>query len=451
MTMQIANTNSVEWTPLRLAAALLLLTLVAACSGGSSSSTDGGVSKNETTTSGTTGFGSTTGNTDMGDGTGGASGDAGSTTGFDDGATTGGTDTGGNEIGPVTVLQIPPNQRRPIFVNNAKVFTTLNPNENLLRCAQASTRAPCTLGELSMIGQEFSDPTVEDIMHRVVVTHDWAGLRFKQILERMPPSTLALFKPVTHIYIGSEKQDTTFFYSPGRLVINIDALWMNPEEKSAIPVAEDTGSGTTDGGTETLDSGMQFVVGARTLIGGEFAIASRSGSEREFDRLPFSLAFDLYWTLAYAHNFIRPDELRFADPSQTVGDLIDFDDANNIDKRLYADTRLTNDLSYLYDATDAIYDNAIVADDFLASVTAEDAGLAMESQGKIDLFSYRFTDADVASLFSRSMAKMHHDAFVDIAFLTRPLGCQESTGVPIGCIARKIRYGKYFGFVRRSG
>ena len=44
----------------------------------------------------------------------------------------------------------------------------------------------CTFGELPLIGMETNSPTVDDIMQRLVVSHNWMGQRFQEILETYP-------------------------------------------------------------------------------------------------------------------------------------------------------------------------------------------------------------------------------------------------------------------------
>jgi len=52
--------------------------------------------------------------------------------------------------------------------------------------------------------------TVDDIMQRVVVTHDWMAVRMEEMLYRMPADLVQLFAPVTVIIIGSEVRPSSF-------------------------------------------------------------------------------------------------------------------------------------------------------------------------------------------------------------------------------------------------
>ena len=43
----------------------------------------------------------------------------------------------------------------------------------------------CSLGRLPFIGMDTQKPTLDDLMNRVVVSHQWMGDRFKEALEEL--------------------------------------------------------------------------------------------------------------------------------------------------------------------------------------------------------------------------------------------------------------------------
>ena len=77
---------------------------------------------------------------------------------------------------------------------SARAAVADNPREdNMLACTvQLRNGNECSLLTLPMIGMEFADPDVEDIMSRVLVSHDWMGERFRQVLQTMPREILLL-------------------------------------------------------------------------------------------------------------------------------------------------------------------------------------------------------------------------------------------------------------------
>jgi len=325
----------------------------------------------------------------------------------------------------VIVLQIPPDQQQPLFVDDAKVFDVDTPYlENLVDCAQRSFDSACTLAELPMMGQDVLQPSIDDIMNRVVVTHDWTAVRFRQILESAPANVLGLFKPVTSIYIGSDNDDTSYSFSRGRLAIDINDLWINIEEKSAVAPSD------SDGG-DSEDDGLVFTPKRRTLIGDEFVYQGSGDDFRDFSTITLPFFGEMYWSLAYANNLVPATAFASLQSTQTVGEVIDMNESMHLSELLYADTTLTTDNSYLYIAARAYAgDETLVPDGFIETVNAVTAGAELESQGKVRLWSYRNRRVDFATLFQTAMFRMNHRVYVDDGLVDKHegfdiLGCDD--------------------------
>ena len=62
--------------------------------------------------------------------------------------------------------------------------------------------AGCSLDTLPLIGMVAEDPSVDEIMQRVLVSHPWMGSRFREILEKMPAEMLLIMRGVTAIVIS---------------------------------------------------------------------------------------------------------------------------------------------------------------------------------------------------------------------------------------------------------
>ncbi len=61
----------------------------------------------------------------------------------------------------------------------------------------------CNLNTFPLLGMETSAPTVDDIMLRVLVSYDWMGSRFRELLELMPAELLLLTRGVDcHHYLS---------------------------------------------------------------------------------------------------------------------------------------------------------------------------------------------------------------------------------------------------------
>jgi len=164
------------------------------------------------------------------------------------GGVTSSAGTGVTETPEVFVQAIPASEQRIIPNEEARPFRSEGSHASVLKdCALADNDNICTLAELPFVGQTDAALTLESVMERVVVSHDWMGVRFEQLMRRMPADLVDLFAPVTAIVIGSEIRPS--FYSRGKGTVNIDPryLWMSVPEKRTISIAEDF---RTDFGTD---------------------------------------------------------------------------------------------------------------------------------------------------------------------------------------------------------
>jgi len=152
----------------------------------------------------------------------------------------GSSGSGEVEVPEVFVQAIPASQQRVVPTEEARPFRPEGPHAAVLKdCALADSENICTLAELPFIGQTDTALTLESVMERVVVSHDWMGVRFEQLMRRMPADLIDLFAPVTAIVIGSEIRPS--FYSGARGIVGIDPvyLWMSVPEKQTIAVEQD--------------------------------------------------------------------------------------------------------------------------------------------------------------------------------------------------------------------
>ena len=348
-----------------------------------------------------------------------------------------GNDVPSNIGEPVPFLEtdVPVNQRSPIFIDEAKLAVANGPyKSSLLRCAQVSAQSPCTLGELPMIGQATTDPTVQDIMNRVVITHDWAGVRFEQILQRLPSQTLRLFKPVTLVYIGSENEYTQYSYDLGSLRIKIDDLWINETERKAV-YSSSNAPATNAPASASADNGLQFEPRIRWMLGAENVYDGFATVDRQYQQITIAVGMAIYEFLAYPNNFARADSYGLMVASQYPNDIFNLDNSVPVSQELYLDQNLTFDSSYLYSLAN-VHFNGEELGPGQDSFTAQGAGAEIGAQGKPSFYSFQSQLFDTVTLFILAMAKMNHNVYLDVAMVEKPLGPRV-----LGCDDYKIGWG----------
>jgi hypothetical protein len=331
----------------------------------------------------------------------------------------GGVDETTSDSSPPVSLQspvefgepIPESERRVISTTEARPFIPNAPYASVLAaCAAAEYTDPCTLSTLPYIGQENPVPTVGDIMERVLVTHDWMGVRLEQMLKRLPADLLPMFAPITVVVIGSEVRPSSFSVAQGRVRLDPRTLWLSVDEKRTVA--------TNDDPRTSYGSDLQFVSLYRFTSGNDYAWdfwSLTDNRERTSDDIELPLASLLYHELAHANDYIQPDKLASLSMDLTPWGAFELLDETRVSRQLYERGDLTGPFSYLYGLAGVRFFND-EATDFHKTVTADFAGADMGNEGKLIFYSYATSREDVAMLVEGAMMKHHYDVDVHVGF-----------------------------------
>lgn len=272
----------------------------------------------------------------------------------------------------------------------------------------------CKLSRLPYIGQQTSEVSIDDIMDRVMVSHDWMGARFEQMLYRMPADMLGLFQSVTMIVIGSEVRPSSFTPALGLLQLDPYYLWLSNAEKRTISTDDDP---RTDFG-----SGLRFIGLSRTMIGGQPASyywPLESDVERRHEHIEIDLARLLYHELAHANDFVPTQFLRYMPLNITPYDAVQDLEEYHVADLLVEDPALTTPDPFFDQLADVRFRNVEPTTE-QASATASFVGARMQTAGKMGFYSYVSPQEDVATLFEAAMMKYHYDIDTHVAFANKP-------------------------------
>jgi len=310
--------------------------------------------------------------------------------------------------------EIPESQQRVISTADSFAYLPNGPysTELLNRCRDAEGDALCTTAQLPILGQNgINNITINDIMSRVVTTHDWMGPRFQQLLERLGPEALKLFGPIAVITLGGDWQNYSFANEwRGSLYLPTDILWLTAQEKTALYVPEDTEDGNT-----TKVTPLPWLAYNRWIKGDVWPYYGVDLDEREYDNLEVQFASSLYWSLAYINGLIPPTTVAQALPTETMRDLFE----NNLDDlpaKLYADESLTTSFSPLSTLANTYFEDLEPTAEQLAQTPAEVGGL-FGNEGKLRLWAHSGSERDFASLLQAGMLDYTSDVYMDVAFV----------------------------------
>ncbi|HEX9757690.1 MAG TPA: hypothetical protein VGB26_07800 [Nitrospiria bacterium] len=284
----------------------------------------------------------------------------------------------------------------------------------IIPCIAATTdQETCTLSKLPLIGQEKEQPTVDDIMDRVVVSHDWMGQRFREILEKLPPDILTLLKAVTAVVIDNDVRPS-YYWITGAIYLDPGHLWLTNEEKATINKKEDFRIGF---GLELplvpLARYVKKNAGGTQYEKAYEIISLDSSLERNLHDIFYLIAHILYHELAHANDFFPPGQISQLDSSFLIKNAMDNLQEKRISSHLDKNFQLTS--KELKDLARVLYHGA-TASPTQKNYTPVLVGSFFEPDAANDNYNYSNEFEDVAMLFEEVMMKYHFNIERDVAF-----------------------------------
>lgn len=267
----------------------------------------------------------------------------------------------------------------------------------------------CSAGELSLLGMDRPDPTVDDVMERVIVSHTWMATRFEEFLYEAPADILLLFRSMASIVIDADTNPS--FYSPSRgsIRLNGDYFWRTEKEGESITAPEDFRA--------EFANAVAFADYWRYVLDDERAVPRfydvDENGNRTLDHVVKLAAPLLFHELAHATDIFRPELFAQISASQKLFDVI----------VPAASTELTDSIPLLspelFGIAGVLF-AGIDPTDLEANYTPEEIGTFFEPDGASDLYGYNSQYEDTAMLFEESMMAIHYGFSRDVAFTTVP-------------------------------
>ncbi len=279
----------------------------------------------------------------------------------------------------------------------------------LVSCATpVLVRDLCNFRSLPLIGEGRNLPGNDDIMARLVVTHDWMRHRFEQVLRRVPQDIRLLFRSVSAVVIGDDIRPS--YFNPATAAIYLDAgiLWVTQDERSVVSSEPDYR--VEFGQQVRFADNWRYVDGNRPAFG-----ELDENSNADIDNVAALMASLLFHELAHATDNIPPARIAGLLPDETPYDI--------------RPARLSNDLAdesplraaELFGVANVLFGGADPGV-LEARYTAADIGALFEPDGASDLYAYYTPREDFAMLFEEAMMAIHYGFARDVAFTSVPDG-----------------------------
>lgn len=290
----------------------------------------------------------------------------------------------------------------------------------------------CTLGELPPLSQDSSEvPTVDEIMDRVSVSHEWMGANFQRALESedlLPEVIRILARPLAAIVIDADIRPSFFLNSTGTIYLDPKYLWLTQEEKDTISEKEDFRS--------AYAAQMTTLPAWRYVDGDNYAYSSNSANSRTEEDMAQSLARLLFHELAHANDFIELDRLPYANTEDGFYVLLN-DDGGQMSKSVQNSAPLQS--CTLRDYAAALYLGA-TANVQTTTLRGGSAGAALDSEGANATYGYTTRFEDFAMMVEETLMFQYYGFQRDAAFIEQDVVGVDSEGNDI--VNNTVRWGQ---------
>ena len=164
----------------------------------------------------------------------------------------------------------------------------------------------CSFAKLPLLGTEHVNPTIEDILDRLVVSHEWMGHRFKQYLEQSSTSgdMLKLLRATTAIVIAYDVRPSFYWSATGAIYLDAANFWVTPQERDTLNDQADYRS--------EFGKDLNFVIPWRYVKDNQYYLRNSdypaaSRLTKSFSALEASASWLMYHELGHANDFFPPN------------------------------------------------------------------------------------------------------------------------------------------------
>jgi hypothetical protein len=261
----------------------------------------------------------------------------------------------------------------------------------------------CTFAKVPLIGMQTSNPSIDDIMARVIVSHPWMGVRFREILERMPAEILLLMRGLTGVVISYDIRPSFYTSQTGAMYLDPDRMWLTEEERAVIDTEPDFRG--------EFAKKLNFIILWRYVANNTDIRAM----ERNLESISLRTAILLYHELAHANDFFPPAEINSINRNLAIRSAAS----------AAPSTRLSNDLPLTSDVMRSVAQVSFSPNDVQptaeeAALTSADIAVEFPSDNANDYYNYSTRFEDFAMAFEEAMMFYSYGLSRDVAVTNFP-------------------------------
>ena len=252
-----------------------------------------------------------------------------------------------------------------------------------------SSTVSCNFGRLPYLGAETDNPTVDDVMSRVLVSHRWMGDNFKSLLEQMPTLVLPLFRSIRAVVIANDIRPAYFSASRGAIYLDPNFVSLTPEQQAVVSDEPDYRSG--------YGRDLKFRFYARFVnAGGALVVRRNADGSRNAGDLKVYLGFLLFHELAHAADYVTPGRIATFASGQRPTDVARNDLSSNLTASYPLRSQIMKDLA-------RVQFRGRSSTAAQRALRPRHVGAEFASDRAPDYYSYSTIREDLADLFDTAM------------------------------------------------
>lgn len=271
----------------------------------------------------------------------------------------------------------------------------------------------CALSDLPFLGDGNVTPTVDQIMDRTIVSHNWMAERFEEVLRTAPDTLLHMFSSTTMVQISSKVRPSYYDWDIGSIHLDPAFLWTTVEEKLTIDTTPDFRASFGDELQFWFLSTLRNASGERLIP----FFSLLDDSVRTVEDTKISTISLLFYELTHAADFMPLNKLSSIDQSLSASDAIIATRDDRPSKRLRTLEPLISE--DLYNIAQVRWRGRDATAQQIAT-TATDGGTNMSTDGAAHLYGYVTQYEDLAELVTTVLMGFHYDGFTNIGFVQKP-------------------------------
>lgn len=299
----------------------------------------------------------------------------------------------------------------PAF-DNLKPYVATGPYAaDIIRCVKVRYYSnSCNLTELPLISMDGSQPTIDEIMNHVVVSHTWMGDRMRALLEIMPNDILLMLRSTTAIVIDDSIRPSFFTLATGAIYIDPAFLWLTNDEKAVISKHDDF--------RKNFGNDLQFKAMKRYVINNQDAWQNFSldgTEERLLDDILINSSRLFFHELAHTSDCMLPVILAGADASKSYyGNIAAVGNYHCYQDDLYLSSHLH---SNVWMNLALVLYHGYYSTSSQRALTASDVGNEFATDVASESYSFSSSWEDFAMLVEATLMKKNFNADMDVAFI----------------------------------